>query len=136
MQILDYGTGHLMAFAVAAALRRQHMEGGSWHVRISLAQTGHWLRSLGRVDNGFAVKVPQREPYIESGPSGVWRTRCFAPQRGAVGHAGEVGARFGATRYPCAGLALRPSPKILRTHHESAGLCPRCLIDFGLHGTC
>lgn len=70
MQILDYGTGHLMAFAVAAALRRQHMEGGSWHVRISLAQTGHWLRSLGRVDNGFAVKVPQREPYIESGPSG------------------------------------------------------------------
>lgn len=70
MQILDYGAGHLMAFAVSSALHRQQMEGGSWHVRISLAQVGHWLRSLGRVDNGFAMKVPDRAPYIETVPSG------------------------------------------------------------------
>jgi len=78
MQILDYGTGHLMAFAASAALHRQMREGGSWHVRVSLAQTGHWLRSLGRLDcrnpalggKGLDVKVPAREPFLETSPSG------------------------------------------------------------------
>jgi hypothetical protein len=40
---------------VIAALVRQRQEGGSWHVRLSLAQTGHWLRSLGRID-GIACR--------------------------------------------------------------------------------
>lgn len=70
MQILDYATGHLMAFAAAAALRRQALEGGSWHVRLSLAQTGHWIRNLGRVANGFAVARPDRAPYLETAKSG------------------------------------------------------------------
>ncbi len=70
MQILDYATGHLMAFAAAAALRRQTIEGGSWHVRLSLAQTGHWIRNLGRVANGFAVARPDRAPYLETAASG------------------------------------------------------------------
>ena len=70
MQILDYATGHLMAFAASAALHRQAIEGGSWHVRLSLAQTGQWLRSLGRVSDGFAVKRPDRRPYLESSASG------------------------------------------------------------------
>jgi CoA-transferase family III len=70
MQILDYATGHLMAFAAAAALRRQALEGGSWHVKVSLAQTGHWLRSLGRVENGFSIERPKVAPYIETAQSG------------------------------------------------------------------
>jgi crotonobetainyl-CoA:carnitine CoA-transferase CaiB-like acyl-CoA transferase len=49
MQILDEATGYLIAFGAAAALHRQQREGGSWHVQVSLAQTGQWLRSLGRV---------------------------------------------------------------------------------------
>jgi hypothetical protein len=77
MQILDYGAGHLMAFAASAALRRQQIEGGSWHVRISLAQVGHWLRGLGRVDNGFAVSVPDRTPYIKTSPSGFGELAGF-----------------------------------------------------------
>jgi hypothetical protein len=40
---------------VMAALRRRIEEGGSWHVRLSLAQTSHWFRHLGRVDG---VKCP------------------------------------------------------------------------------
>ncbi|MFS2055897.1 CoA transferase, partial [Variovorax sp. CT11-76] len=44
MQILDEATGYLIAFGAAAALHRQQREGGSWLVRVSLAQTGHWLR--------------------------------------------------------------------------------------------
>lgn len=70
MQILDYATGHLMAFAASAALRRQALEGGSWYVRLSLAQTGRWIRNLGRIENGFAVTRPDRAPYLESAASG------------------------------------------------------------------
>ncbi len=70
MQILDHASGYLMAFATAAAKARQLQEGGSWHVRISLAQTGHWLRSLGRVASGFAVAEPDRQPYMETYTSG------------------------------------------------------------------
>ena len=53
-QALDHATGYLMAFGAMMALLRKAQEGGSWHVRVSLAQTGHWLTSLGRLDNGFA----------------------------------------------------------------------------------
>jgi len=56
-QAIDHATGHLMAFAAMTALARRAREGGSWHVRVSLAQTGHWLRSLGRVD-GLAHPDP------------------------------------------------------------------------------
>ena len=50
VQILDWATGFLMACGSAAALVHQSREGGSWHVRVSLAQTAHWLRLLGRVE--------------------------------------------------------------------------------------
>jgi crotonobetainyl-CoA:carnitine CoA-transferase CaiB-like acyl-CoA transferase len=49
-QALDHATGYLLAFAIMAALKRRAEQGGSWHVRVSLAQTGHWLRQLGRID--------------------------------------------------------------------------------------
>jgi crotonobetainyl-CoA:carnitine CoA-transferase CaiB-like acyl-CoA transferase len=49
-QVLDHATGHLMAFAAMSALARRVEQGGSWHVQTSLAQTGHWLRGLGRID--------------------------------------------------------------------------------------
>ena len=70
MQILDHASGYLMAFATAAAKARQLQEGGSWHVRVSLAQTGHWLRSLGRVATGFAVSESDRQPYLDTYASG------------------------------------------------------------------
>jgi len=47
-QCLDYVTGYLGAFGVMEALRRRANEGGSWLVRVSLAQTAHWLKRLGR----------------------------------------------------------------------------------------
>jgi crotonobetainyl-CoA:carnitine CoA-transferase CaiB-like acyl-CoA transferase len=49
-QELDHATGYLLALAAMAALARRAKEGGSWHVRASLAQTGYWLRRLGRID--------------------------------------------------------------------------------------
>ena len=46
---IDYLTGYLMAFGALVALKRRTLEGGSWLVRISLAQTGHWLVGRGQV---------------------------------------------------------------------------------------
>lgn len=76
MQILDEATGYLIAFGAAAALRRQQIEGGSWHVQVSLAQTGHWLRSLGRVPGGLQAEAPDRTPYLEDSESGFGALRA------------------------------------------------------------
>jgi hypothetical protein len=42
-QPLDYLTGYLTAFGIMVALQRQAVEGGSWHVELSLARTAAWL---------------------------------------------------------------------------------------------
>ncbi|CAA2110266.1 CoA transferase [Variovorax paradoxus] len=70
MQILDEATGYLMAFGAAAALRRQQREGGSWHVQVSLAQTGQWLRGLGRVPGGLLITRPDVALRAETTTSG------------------------------------------------------------------
>jgi crotonobetainyl-CoA:carnitine CoA-transferase CaiB-like acyl-CoA transferase len=70
MQILDEATGYLMAFGAAAALRRQQREGGSWHVQVSLAQTGQWLRGLGRVPGGLQITRADVAPHAETTTSG------------------------------------------------------------------
>jgi hypothetical protein len=70
VQILDYATGFLMAFATQAALYRQANFGGSWHVRLSLARTGLWLRSLGRIADGFTASKPDIASFTETSESG------------------------------------------------------------------
>jgi crotonobetainyl-CoA:carnitine CoA-transferase CaiB-like acyl-CoA transferase len=47
--VTDYVTGHLAALGVMRALARRACEGGSWHVRVSLARTAIWILSLPRV---------------------------------------------------------------------------------------
>jgi crotonobetainyl-CoA:carnitine CoA-transferase CaiB-like acyl-CoA transferase len=49
-QALDHATGYLAAFGAMTGLARRMQQGGSWLVRVSLAQTGRWIDSLGRVD--------------------------------------------------------------------------------------
>jgi crotonobetainyl-CoA:carnitine CoA-transferase CaiB-like acyl-CoA transferase len=44
---IDYLAGYLMAFGAMVALRKRATEGGSWLVRISLAQVGRWLQQQG-----------------------------------------------------------------------------------------
>ena len=60
-QALDNGTGYLGAFGAMIALLRQRNEGGSWLVRVSLAQTGQWLKSLGRLDEVNSKDIPESE---------------------------------------------------------------------------
>jgi CoA-transferase family III len=73
VQILDYATGFLMAFGAQAALYRQQTEGGSWHVQVSLARTGCWLRTLGRIENGLSAKPNAIDAMLESSDSGFGR---------------------------------------------------------------
>ncbi|HEX2942268.1 MAG TPA: CoA transferase [Rhodopila sp.] len=55
---IDYCTGYLMAFGAMVALGRRAREGGSWLVRISLAQVGKWIVDLGEVDPAAARDAP------------------------------------------------------------------------------
>ena len=56
---IDYLTGYLMAFGALVALARRTREGGSWLVRISLAQTGRWLVEHGQVPETELEAVPK-----------------------------------------------------------------------------
>src|SRR4030095_7232474 len=56
---IDYLTGYLMAFGAIVALTRRAREGGSWLVRISLAQTGRWLVGRGQVPETQLRDVPK-----------------------------------------------------------------------------
>jgi crotonobetainyl-CoA:carnitine CoA-transferase CaiB-like acyl-CoA transferase len=92
-QALDHGSGQLMAFAAMAARARQAREGGSFSVRVSLAQTGRWIWNLGRVDGGLACPDPALRDVadrLEESDSAFGRLR-------AVRHAAELSetpARF------------------------------------------
>jgi crotonobetainyl-CoA:carnitine CoA-transferase CaiB-like acyl-CoA transferase len=57
-QALDHASGYLLAFGAMVGLHRRATQGGSWHVRVSLAGVGRWLRNLGRVESGQACPDP------------------------------------------------------------------------------
>ena len=59
VQILDYATGFLMAFASQIALYKQSVEGGSWHAQLSLANTGMWLRDMGQSLDPLQIEALQ-----------------------------------------------------------------------------
>jgi crotonobetainyl-CoA:carnitine CoA-transferase CaiB-like acyl-CoA transferase len=80
-QMLDHATGYLMAFGAMMAKARQSRQGGSWHVRVSLAQTGRWLWNLGRVAGGMKTADLQGEtvrPFLEEVPSGFGTLRAVS----------------------------------------------------------
>jgi crotonobetainyl-CoA:carnitine CoA-transferase CaiB-like acyl-CoA transferase len=80
-QILDHTTGYLMAFGAMMAKARQSREGGSWHVRVSLAQTGRWIWNLGRVPNGLATEDLKGEaiaPFVEEASSGFGQLKSIS----------------------------------------------------------
>mgnify|MGYP002781004064 CR=1 FL=1 len=85
-QALDHASGFLIAFGALAARLRQAEEGGSWHVRVSLAGTGRWLRELGRLEHGLAAPDPKMadvQDLLESSASGFGALR-------AIRHSGVI----------------------------------------------
>jgi len=83
---IDYLTGYLMAFGGMVALNRRVHEGGSWLVRISLAQVGRWLVSQGEIPEADLKNIP-----AEFNPEEVasWSTVSDTPM-GKLGHLGPV----------------------------------------------
>jgi crotonobetainyl-CoA:carnitine CoA-transferase CaiB-like acyl-CoA transferase len=55
---IDYCTGYLMATGAMIALKRRAEQGGSWLIRISLAQVGKWIVDLGEVPAAALSAVP------------------------------------------------------------------------------
>ncbi len=82
---IDYLTGYLMAFGAMVALGRRAREGGSWLVRISLAQTGRWLVGRGEVPESKLRNVPKEftdselERWSMTSATPVGRLRHLAP---------------------------------------------------------
>ncbi len=78
---IDYCSGYLMAFGAMAALTRRAREGGSWLVRISLAQVGKWITDLGEIPAAALRDVPgeftanelERWSMVSDTPSGKLR---------------------------------------------------------------
>ena len=58
LSAIDYCTGYLMAMGAMLALAKRAQEGGSWLVRISLAQVGKWLVDLGEVPESALKGIP------------------------------------------------------------------------------
>ena len=82
---IDYLTGYLMATGAMVALKRRAQEGGSWLVRISLAQVGRWLVSRGEVPQSQLANVqkefqPQElERWSMTSETPVGRLRHLSP---------------------------------------------------------
>ena len=73
---IDYITGYLMAFGAMVALARRVREGGSWLVRVSLAQTGRWLVGRGEVPETQLMNVPRE---FTSAEIERWSTTSVTP---------------------------------------------------------
>ena len=70
----DFTTGYLAAYGALTALARRAKEGGSWHVRASLCQTGMWLTRLGpRCDRNAALGFAHPEKFSTTSET-AWGT--------------------------------------------------------------
>ena len=59
--VCDYTTGNLAAYGALVALARRAREGGSYHVQVSLCQSGMHLYRMGKVDYDPGAAIPEAE---------------------------------------------------------------------------
>lgn len=80
----DYTTGYLGAYGVMLALARRATEGGSYHVRVSLCQSGMLLHRQGKVDYA--------RPDMELAPDELdaIRIETAPPHLGPLRHLGPI----------------------------------------------
>ncbi len=112
-QALDHASGYLMAFGALAALLRRAEQGGSWHVQVSLARTGHWLTQLGRLPDGLACPDPGFDDVadlLEESASGFGALT-------AVRHAGRLEATPPRWSRPAVPLGSDPPAWQVETGH-------------------
>ena len=78
----DYTTGYLGALGAMAALYRRSIEGGSYHVEVSLAQTANWLYEFGLFERDHALPnfdPAIATPYMVSSDTGFGRLHHLGP---------------------------------------------------------
>ncbi|HEY1248438.1 MAG TPA: CoA transferase [Nitrososphaera sp.] len=56
-------TGDLAAAGMMAALLRRSIEGGSYHVKVSLARSEMWAQELGLLETAKQASVPEKDNY-------------------------------------------------------------------------
>ncbi|MEQ8653559.1 MAG: CoA transferase [Kiloniellales bacterium] len=103
-QVLDHGSGYLLALGIMVALARRAEEGGSWSVRVSLARSGHWLRSLGRQNALDTADMPREalSDLLEESQSPFGRIS-------AISHAGRIEGAPPAWQLPPVPLGSHPA---------------------------
>jgi len=104
-----------MAFGAMVALARRAEQGGSWLVRISLAQVGKWMADLGEVPTASLAHVPAEFGEAEldswstvsqtpSARCAISSPSCRCPRRSLLGAA--VGAAgYHRPAWPARGAA-------------------------------
>ncbi len=61
--LADLITGYLAAAGIMAALYRRAVEGGSYHVKVSLARSAMWVQEFGLLDTGGQPDLPRTDTY-------------------------------------------------------------------------
>ena len=61
--LADLMTGYFAAAGMMAALLRRATEGGSYHVKLSLARSAMWVQELGFLDTSLQSHLPEMDNY-------------------------------------------------------------------------
>jgi crotonobetainyl-CoA:carnitine CoA-transferase CaiB-like acyl-CoA transferase len=61
--LADLMTGHFAAAGMMAALLRRSIEGGSYHVKLSLARSAMWVQELGFLSVDQQAEVPTNDEH-------------------------------------------------------------------------
>lgn len=77
--VADYITAYLGTVGALAALLRRADEGGSYHVKVSLARTCMWIQDLGLLPAGFYGQRREPEPVTAEMDTSFGRLRYLAP---------------------------------------------------------
>src|SRR5262249_40409491 len=121
---IDYCTGYLMAFGAMVALARRTREGGSWMVRISLAQVGKWIVDLGEVPPAALKSIAAEFTRQRRGPlvGGHGAPTGPAPSPHASGAVvrtpAVLGAALGSTWLSPPRVAVKAENWIVRGHQQ------------------
>jgi crotonobetainyl-CoA:carnitine CoA-transferase CaiB-like acyl-CoA transferase len=108
----DYTTGYLAALGALVGLLRRAREGGSWHVRASLCQTGMWIQR-----RGSDALAPTRGS--AGGETILGEPKGFLPEEIAA-FSSESVTSYGPTRHLAPALRLSETPP--RWERPSAAL--------------
>jgi crotonobetainyl-CoA:carnitine CoA-transferase CaiB-like acyl-CoA transferase len=111
--VTDYTTGFLAAFGALLALHRRALWGGSYLVRVSLCQTGMWLRGLGQAGPGRLEAVVRPDE---------------AEIAGYLAH-GETG--YGPMAYLRPPVAMSATPPRWRRPTTPLGAHPAAWVETG-----